>query len=480
MTASTRRWLAVIGTASTVAILSTIVSNQGRAQSSAGAPMARVGAFYFDGWSGPTDNFHFGGLVGTEFRGRRPLSGWRDNRLDALTAQLRWANKAGISFLSFDWYYNPDPGNGPINMAFENYWKLRDHAAVQAALGYINQDAFIIPPDQWATAVDAWVSHYFSQPDYARVDGRPMLFIIDEAGFVRQMGGLQGAKEALEVLRATARRHGLPGVFVVGGRYLDWYSEGCYPRCIDTDYAFESVGWDAIDEYTYPMIVEPRDGPRPYSDAVTGMERFLNATADRSTVRHIPSIMDGFDARPMVVAGQIGEPNHTGWPLLNGHNTWYERTPTQVGAFLRYAVTWVQSHSNMRVEPSPAPPLVMLASWNELQEGAYVVPTDAEGYSYLQAIASAIGVDWTPPTSRRLVVTIRGGGKVTSTPKRLACPRSCHARFDDGWEVTLKAAPRKGFVFRAWTGLCRGQAATCTFNILRNAFTEARFARRGR
>ena len=46
------------------------------------SPSARVGMNYFDGWSGPLDNFHFNGLVrpgaNGKFPGREPLSGWSD------------------------------------------------------------------------------------------------------------------------------------------------------------------------------------------------------------------------------------------------------------------------------------------------------------------------------------------------------------------------------------------------------------------
>src|SRR5438067_4823272 len=119
------------------------------------AASARVGAYYFDGWSGPLSNYHFEGLAwpgrNGQFPGRRPLSGWRDDSLDAMEAQLRWAHADGIGFFVFDWYwFNPDPtGNGPINMAHDNYLKLADHDGVGYALLYVNQDPFGAPPAEW-------------------------------------------------------------------------------------------------------------------------------------------------------------------------------------------------------------------------------------------------------------------------------------------------------------------------------------------
>src|ERR1700752_1077939 len=62
------------------------------------SPPARVGAFYFDGWSSPKSNFHSNGLTGTPPTGRRPLSGWRDDRVEAVEAQLLWARQYGLSY----------------------------------------------------------------------------------------------------------------------------------------------------------------------------------------------------------------------------------------------------------------------------------------------------------------------------------------------------------------------------------------------
>ena len=91
--------------------------------------------------------------------------------------------------LLFDWFHRPDAGSGPINMAFDTYWKLPDNAGVGAAIAYVNQDPFVIPPGEWAQVVENWVTRYFVRPSYARIAGRPLLMILDEAGFIRQWGG---------------------------------------------------------------------------------------------------------------------------------------------------------------------------------------------------------------------------------------------------------------------------------------------------
>lgn len=120
-------------------------------------------------------------MIGTEYSGRRPLSGWRDHAPEAIEAQLRWAHRAGLSFFVFDWFYEPHPDNGPLNMAFETYWKLRDRSDIQAAIAYVNSPEFAIPRERWSTAVESWVTEYFLRPGYVRIDGRPLFVILDEA-----------------------------------------------------------------------------------------------------------------------------------------------------------------------------------------------------------------------------------------------------------------------------------------------------------
>jgi hypothetical protein len=204
------------------------------------------------------------------------------------------------------------------------------------------------------------------------------------------------------------------------------------------------------------------------------MRRLWDVMAARSPIPHIPSIMAGFDARPMILAGQIQPREDGGWPLLNGHETWFTRTPAAVGSFVRDAITWVETHPAMRVEPAPAPPLILIQAWNELQEGSYLVPTDGDGYGYLQAVAEAAGMQWAPPPRRTLRVNASNGATVTSAPPGIRCPPTCDGSFDEGFEVTLRSAAGPGFVLDRWTGCTEAPDGSCSLVVLDATSVAAR------
>ncbi len=347
-------------------------------------PAARVGAYYFDGWAWPRDP-HLRGLVNrSAFAGRKPLSGWLDNTPLSMRRQLAWAHRDGISFFIFDWYY----GHGrplPLNHALYLYHRLRQHAGVRYALLYVNIGPFAIPPAKWRAAVRFWTVHYFTNPNYQRINGRPVLMIIDVSNrFLKQFHGYRGglgrtggANQAIAVLQAAARAHGLPGVFVVGG--VLW--GGAYPH----PKAFPNFSWlrglhvNALSEYNYPYGGGVFNGPRPYRYLMHVEQWAWGRFAAVSPRPYIPVVMDGWDPRP--------------WnERTNGKLGWYRRTPAEFGRFVRGAIVWADRHPKMLVSPPPHRPVIVIEAWNELGEGSYMLPTVGDGNRYGRALAHALQI----------------------------------------------------------------------------------------
>jgi Divergent InlB B-repeat domain/PASTA domain len=83
-----------------------------------------------------------------------------------------------------------------------------------------------------------------------------------------------------------------------------------------------------------------------------------------------------------------------------------------------------------------------------------------------------------PAVFYTLVVRVAGAGrgKVTSSPAGLSCPAACSLEFQGDTSVALTATPERGSKLSAWSGACRGKAATCTIAVSGDLTATAVFA----
>lgn len=76
----------------------------------------------------------------------------------------------------------------------------------------------------------------------------------------------------------------------------------------------------------------------------------------------------------------------------------------------------------------------------------------------------------------KLAVSIRGPGRVVSSPRRISCVPRCTASFNRGTRVVLRAQPSKGATLAGWGGACNG-SRTCTVLMNADRSVKARFRR---
>jgi hypothetical protein len=458
--------LALAAAALLAAGLLAVAIPPGTTPASGAEKSARLGIYYFGGWSGTLSNSLFSGLLRGPYTGREPLYGWLDNTTQTMRTQLYWASRMGADFFNFLWYYRPEQAELPLlNKALGNYLAVKNHHGVGFAITYTNEPSFVIPRDQWRRVAEEWVTRYFSHPNYVRIAGRPALFVLEGNSFFEQHGGdpFGGAARgdanvnlALDELRQVARAHGLPGVFIVAGRYT--------PHNFDWQYfpePFRGQSWDAVSQYGYPALAGEAPGERPFGALATAARAMWDRMAGRSDRPYIPVVTVGWDPRPWQARSDT--------PL---YRFWYRRSPEEVAQLVRDAVAWAGRNPPMRVDSGP--PLVLLPSWNELGEGSFLVPTKQDGYAYAQAIAAAVGLRW-DPQRRALSVAVRGSGSVRVNGSR--CRRSCSRRFDEGLVLSLRAQPAGGYRFGGWSGACSGREPTCTVLMDRARSAVARFVR---
>ena len=340
---------------------------------------ARLGAYYFDGWSGPLTNFHFQGLPLGPYQDRQPFSGWQDNSTCAVEQQLATAHNFGIDFFVFDWYFNVpvnDPGEN-LNSALQITHALPDRHGMQYAILYVDGSPFDVDPGNWTSAVNEWVG-YMTDPAYVRVNGIPVFFIINVGEMRQTFGTASAVSSALGQLRTAAQAQGLPGVYVVGGFGTPDGTMG--QASLSNGFSIaQSDGYDAIGFYGYAFAPPPLNGMLPFSTLSAAGHWTWDQAQLSSPLPFIPTAMTGWDPRPW------NEVEATSGDLM-----WYSRTPQDVATFAQDAITWALANPNLRPEPSPTPPLVLIEAWNELGEGSHVIPTAGDGTSYGDALATML------------------------------------------------------------------------------------------
>jgi hypothetical protein len=209
-----------------------------------------------------------------------------------------------------------------------------------------------------------------TDPDYVRVDGKPLLVLYDMVAMREAFGSSASVAAAFDQLRAAAVAQGLPGVYIAAGilpGYDPTRRDGFFPDLSMT----LAEGYDAITMYNYSM--SGVSGAQPFSILSDGGQWVLAQAARRSPLPFIPVAIAGADGRP--------------W---NQARVWFSRTPRDVAGGVGDAITWAHSNPRLRPERAPAPPLVLIEAWNELGEGSYLVPTVGDGTSYGDALAAML------------------------------------------------------------------------------------------
>jgi len=341
--------------------------------------LARVGAYYFDGWSGPLTNYHFQGLPFGPYQSRQPTVGWQDITPCAVEQQLATAHNFGIDFFVFDWYFNTavnDPGEN-LNSALELMHALPNRHGMQFAILYVDAPPFDVSPTNWTAEVAEWVG-YMTDPAYARINGLPAFFIINVGEMEQVFGSSASVLNALAQLRSAAKAQGLPGVYIVGGF-------GAPDGTLGQDslgpgfLSAQADGYDAVALYNYPFAPPAVNGMLPFSTLVQAGEWTWSEAVTHNGLPFIPTAMAGWDPRPW---------NET--ESATGDLMYYSRTPQEFAAFVGDAIAWTNANPTLRPEAARTPPLVLIEAWNEFGEGSYILPTVGDGTSYGDALAAML------------------------------------------------------------------------------------------
>jgi ribosomal protein L7/L12 len=336
------------------------------AQAQQPKPRAMVGAYYFDGWNGKTEEHHLTKLLRTKYADRKPVWGWRDDTLEIMQKQIDLCADHDIAFWAFDWYY-PERENKttPLNNALDLYLKTPNSHRLKFCLMVANHGGFRIGPKDWDACCQRWIE-LFKQPTHLRVGGEPLLIIFSPNELQKAFGGVDGVRQALDTLRTKAKQAGLPGVAVAActgpGKHLD---------------SLARSGYTLLTGYAYPLGWLNGGGSQPFQKLIDGGEQIFDQFAETTPLPYVPAITAGWDRRPWEEDKLPPEKMSVWYP---------DRTPKLVEEFVRLGVHWLDKHS----EKTTPERLLLIYAWNENGEGGYLTPTATDGPKYLEAVQRAI------------------------------------------------------------------------------------------
>jgi Divergent InlB B-repeat domain len=132
--------------------------------------------------------------------------------------------------------------------------------------------------------------------------------------------------------------------------------------------------------------------------------------------------------------------------------------------------TW-EAGSTITLTETPAENM-RFAGWSGACSGLSPVCTVT-----IDAAKNATATFAAPGATHVLRASVKGKGRVTSSPAGISCPGKCSGSFAAERTVRLAAKPSKGYKFTGWSGACKGRGA-CSLLLSGDSAVQATFKKK--
>ena len=286
--------------------------------------------------------------------------------------EIETAARFGIDVWMIDWYWHSGTQFYQEQLE-QGFLKAPNRSRLKFAVMWANHHwknvyparspelaATILPQvhseEDTLQALDYCLEHYFHQPNYWRIEGRPVFAIFD-LNLLLAAFSADGLKRLFDKLRERAAKTGLNGLHIQASHV--------YPRTdlkslgVDSATLYHTAGW------TYGG--KPPGGRTPYGELALASIRAWKENAGEVGVPFYPDCPVGWDDSP-----RFGSRSH----LVT------QRTPDQFERLLRAAKYFSAGGSAVREQAK----IIFLSAWNEWTEDHVLLPDTVFGYSYLEAV----------------------------------------------------------------------------------------------
>jgi len=319
----------------------------------------RVGAYYYP-WYGPAAHSTQQSLRGRLIPEQYPAMGKYDTRgAEVIEAHIRQSVLANIDFWAVSWW---GPGTYEDQALKQNILMHELAGVLRYAILYESTGRLgsFSSPDYSNLVPDFeyLATNFFSDPNYLRLDGRPVVFIYLTRVYFRGQGD-----EALSSLRSA-----FPDLYIVADDVF-----GRYYSSVDAS------KWDAVTAYdVYGQSLGGYGSTQAAIDYLGQIQYDARTAANLAGVGFIPFSTPGFNDKAV-------RPGHRVAPR------YFEDNPASEGGDVFRAI--LRDTAVPHVDPL-ASNILMVTSFNEWHEDTQIEPTSGLGTSTSKDV-SASGIEYT-------------------------------------------------------------------------------------
>ena len=313
---------------------------------------------------------------------RHPLWGYI-NEADpsVMEMEIEQATSHGVNVFIFDWYWFD--GRPFMETTLTNgFLKAKNRDKMKFYLMWANHDV----NNNWDTRFSRlkenniiWqgkidrqefekickrnIEMFFKQPNYYKIDGKPVFMIYDIPNLISGLGGIEETRDALRWFTEETKRAGFPGLDI----QLTMWSVNVNYSGFDgnkTDKPANEfvthLGFTSSTHYQYAHMMGMND---EYLKLHEQAMRVWESSTNDFTIPYYPHVSIGWDNSPRLGQSAVVRNN----------------TPENFQKALEDARQFVDNHPKLH-------PLITINSWNEWTETSYLQPDDLYGYGYLEAV----------------------------------------------------------------------------------------------
>ncbi len=315
---------------------------------------------------------------------RYPLWGYVNEADPAvMEMEIDQATRHGVNVFIFDWYWfdgrpfmettltdgflkapNKDKMKFYLmwaNHNVENYWDTR--ISKYGGENIIWRGG--VDRDEFEKICKRNIEMFFKQPNYYKIDGKPVFMIYEVTTFIEGIGGVDAAIDALKWFRKEVKKAGFPDLEL---QFTMWNSQFNYSGVDAAKASTESprdafirrLGFNSMSHYQFCHFANV---DQDYEKVLEEVYPEWDRLEKEFTIPYYPHISIGWDNSP-----------RTGKSAVTTNNT-----PERFEQALRKAKAWVDARPKLH-------PLITINSWNEWTETSYLEPDNVYGYGYLEAV----------------------------------------------------------------------------------------------